>query len=492
MSNLKPIVIAVAGAVMLTACSSPAVRQPLLVQGVQRVNQNTEQSAASWYRLGKYHQERGQLSLAMGAYAQSLALDAGQLDARNAVAAIDAQQGRLADARDALQRLAADYPGEAQPLNNLGYVYYLMGDYPAAIATLQRAVAMDPNGRAYYNLVQAQTAARNGAPAGALAAAAAPAAPTVMPAVAPVAEAAPSRMDLVELAPNVLQLKLRASQAIAAVPALPAAAPLAVPPVRVMPTVAAPAVMPQAVAVAVAAAPAPTPAPKPAAVAATPVPAVASPAVAMVTPPAPAPAPKPVAATAVPTPAVTLAAVALAAAPSQAAAPKPAPVVATAAPAVPAMPVAVAAAPVPVVAPHPVAVAAAPAPAVTPQPVPVAVAAAVPATAAPRLEISNGNGVTGLAKRYRSVLGKLGILASRITNARPFHQQASVIQYRPGFAAQAANLQSTLPGRTALQQSATLTHADVRLLLGKDAPSQLAQAEQLQDGVRFVAVDTTR
>lgn len=118
--------------------------------------------------------------------------------------------------------------------------------------------------------------------------------------------------------------------------------------------------------------------------------------------------------------------------------------------------------------------------------------AAIPATTTPRLEISNGNGVTGLAKRYRSVLGKLGILASRISNARPFHQQASVIQYRPGFAAQAASLQSALPGRTYLQQSASLNHADVRLLLGKDAPSQLAQAEQLQDGARFAAVDTTR
>jgi hypothetical protein len=130
----------------------------------------------------------------------------------------------------------------------------------------------------------------------------------------------------------------------------------------------------------------------------------------------------------------------------------------------------------------PVAVAAAPAPA------PIAVLA----TSAPRLEISNGNGVTGLAARYRSVLGKLGILASRLSNARPFRQQASVIEYRPGFAAQAASLQRALPGRTSLQQSDALARADVRLLLGKDAPAQLAQAEQLRDGARFAAVDTAR
>lgn len=425
MSNLKPIVIAVAGAAMLSACSGPAVRQSLQVQGVQRVSQSTGQSAASWYRLGKYHQERGQLNLALGAYAQSLALDAGQLDARNAVATIDAQQGRLADARDALKRLVDDYPGEAQPLNNLGYVYYLMGDYPAAIATLQRAVALEPNGRAYYNLVQAQAAARDHAPASALAAAApapapaaTPGAPVPVPAlalapvpapvpapattaapvapVAPVADAspivAPSRMEVVEVAPQVLELKLRASQSIAAVPALPAAAPVAVPPVHIAAPVA----------------------------------------VAAVTA---APAGRPAAATAAPAPAVTA---------------------------------------------KPVALAAAAAP------------AAVPATGVPRLEISNGNGVTGLAARYRAVLGKVGILASRLSNARPFRQQASVIEYRPGFAAQAASLQRALPGRTALQQSDALARADVRLLLGKDAPAQLAQAEQLQDGARFAAVDTAR
>ncbi|MBA5607909.1 LytR C-terminal domain-containing protein, partial [Duganella sp. FT3S] len=122
--------------------------------------------------------------------------------------------------------------------------------------------------------------------------------------------------------------------------------------------------------------------------------------------------------------------------------------------------------------------------------------AAVPATVPPRLEISNGNGVTGLAARYRSVLGKIGILASRLSNARPFRQQESVIEYRPGFAAQAASLQRALPGRTALQQSAALTRSDVRLLLGKDAPAQLAQAEQLHHGARFAAIvaaaDTTR
>ncbi|HJV00194.1 MAG TPA: tetratricopeptide repeat protein [Burkholderiaceae bacterium] len=467
MSNLKPIVIAVAGAAMLSACGGPAVRQSLQVQGVQRVSQSTEQSAASWYRLGKYHQERGQLSLALGAYAQSLALDAGQLDARNAVATIDAQQGRLADARDALRRLVDDYPGEAQPLNNLGYVYYLMGDYPAAIATLQRAVALEPNGRAYYNLVQAQTAARDGAPASALAATTpAPApAPAVTPAPATpaaVADVVPSRLELVQLAPQVLELKLRASQSIAAVPAVPAAAPVVVaaPPLRIAAPVAATPVLAAA------------PASMSKAVSATPAAVVAA---------APAPAPK-----------------AVSAAPAPAAAATPAPVVA----ATPALPKAVAAAPAPVAvtaaaaaptpapaaAPKPAVVAAIPAPAAKVSAAPAPAPAAVPATVPPRLEISNGNGVTGLAARYRSVLGKVGILASRLSNARPFRQQESVIEYRPGFAAQAASLQRALPGRTALQQSAALTRADVRLLLGKDAPAQLAQAEQLHDGARFAAV----
>lgn len=460
MSPLKPVVIAVAGALMLSACSAPEPRQLLRIEGVQRVSQSAGQSAASWYRLGKYHQDRGQLSLALGAYAQSLALDASQLDARNAVATIEAQQGHLADARDALLRLAADYPGQAQPLNNLGYVYYLMGDYAQASATLRRAVALEPNGRAQYNLAQAEAAAARQGEAAMLAdgapapvptpamPAAAPAAAAVAPAAPAIVEVTPSRMELVEVAPHLLELKLRLTQAI------PAANPQHIATTVVVPTVA---VVPAAVAA------------KPLAANVAPVSTVtAVPAMAVAAAPA----------------ATTVAAAPLPAAKAAPAAPPAAPLVTPLIAAVPAVKAAPAV-------PAPPALTIAPAARTDAEALAAAPAKAERTTAA-RLEISNGNGVTGLAKRYRSVLGQLGILASRLSNARPFRQQASIIQYRPGYEAQAASLQNALPGKTALQRSATLTGADVRLLLGKDAPLQLAQAEQLQNGPRLAALDAAR
>lgn len=334
MPKLSSIAAAIVGAGLLQACMAPA-RQPLTVQPFQRVSQGAGQSAASWYQLGKYHHERGQHSLALGAYAQSLSLDGRQLDARNAAAALDAQQGRLDDARQALLQLVADYPGEAQPHNNLGYVYYLQGDYPAAIAMLRRALAMDAHARAYANLQLAERALREGAPAGAplLAATAPPAAagnegPTVrdVAATAPQAvTAAPSRLELVELQPNVLELKLRTRPA------------------------AAPAVLPMAAA-----------------------------------PAAPGPA----------------------------------------------LP---------------------------------------PAAARARLEVVNGNGQQGLARRYRLVLGRAGIEVDRIANQRPFRQQSTIIQYRPGAEAQAIRVQQALPEPATLQPSARLAGTELRLVLGKDA-----------------------
>lgn len=367
MSKLKPVVLAIVGAGLMQACGAP-VRAPLKVEPVQRVSQSIDQSAAGWYRLGKYHHERGQASLALGAYAQSLSLDGGQLDARNAVAALDAQQGRLEDARKALELLVADYPGEVQPHNNLGYVYYLQGDYPAAVAMLRRALAMDANARAYANLQMAERALRDGPPASALAAApaasasasaaaAAAAATAGAGADAGAAAAAPapgaaalSRMELVELHPNVLELKLRAA----------ATAPLAV-------------AMPAATKAAAA--------------------------------PATASATAPVASIA-------------------------------------------------------------------------SIAPGTPAAARVRLEVVNGNGVEGLARRYRQVLTQAGIAVDRIRNERPYRQQTTTIHYRPGAEAQAAKLQLALPGSAALQASDQMAAAELRLILGKDAPARLATAER--------------
>lgn len=127
----------------------------------------------------------------------------------------------------------------------------------------------------------------------------------------------------------------------------------------------------------------------------------------------------------------------------------------------------------------PAATKAAAAPATASAAAPIApIAPGTPATARVRLEVVNGNGVEGLARRYRQVLTQAGIAVDRIRNERPYRQQTTTIHYRPGAEAQAARLQLALPGSAALQASDQMAVAELRLILGKDAPARLAAAER--------------
>ncbi|PHV30823.1 hypothetical protein CSQ94_23380 [Janthinobacterium sp. BJB312] len=115
---------------------------------------------------------------------------------------------------------------------------------------------------------------------------------------------------------------------------------------------------------------------------------------------------------------------------------------------------------------------------------PVAARAALPATAKPaataaalpRLEVINGNGEAGMAARMRGMLGGMGISVLRLGNQRPYMVQASSIVYRPGHAEAAAALALALGGMPQVQaagDSGIGAGADLRLLLGKDAPASL-------------------
>lgn len=413
MIKLKPIALAVMGCGLLQACNAPAPMRPLAVSPVVRGDMPGNQ-AASWNRLARFHHERGQLALALGAYAQSLALDAKQLEARNAVAVIEAQQGNLESARGALLALVNDYPGEAQPHTNLGYVQHLMGDHADAAQTLRRAMALGAGPKAFQNLQLAEAALHNGTPPASdqPQIAAASAAESVAPALAaPASLAAPAAAR----APSVIaQSEVPAVQAEAA-PSAQTAAPAAVSPLL----------------------------------------AAAAPAADARTTLA-APRKEPQLLTMIPTSArdignhMELVKVAAniyelkarapaepAAAPSMAAAPAPA-------------------------------VAAAPKPAA--QAVPQATRLRMA-----RLEVANGNGVNGMARRFRSLLGQMGIPVERLSNDKPYKQVATTIQYSPGFEKQAASLQKALQGKAQLA-SRQLTASDVRLVLGKDASQSLAAA----------------
>jgi len=443
MIKLKPIALAAMGCGLLTACSAPPASHQLALQPIVRGDMPGNQ-AASWNRLARFHHERGQLALALGAYAQSLALDANQLEARNAVAVIEAQRGDLELARKALVALVKDYPGEAQPHTNLGYVQFLMGDNAGAAQTLRRAMALGAGPKAFQNLQLAEAALGKSPAADApqvAATAAEPTAPAVLPPVSPVPAAAP-----VASAPAVM----------------PAAEPSHS--VTIVSSEAAPAV-PVAAAVAQAAS---TPVVRPQQTPLTAAPlAAAKPSLELGAPETPTVSrSEPQQITVLPDSAreianhmelVKLAGNVYELKARVAAEPAAAPVKSAA----------------PIIA------------AATPQPAaPVATQSGKVRMA--RLEVANGNGVTGMARRFRNLLGQMGIPVERLSNDKPFRQVATTIQYSPGFEKQAASLQKALQGKVLLT-SKQLASSDVRLVLGKDARVSLTAATEAA-GLSLVAM----
>lgn len=94
------------------------------------------------------------------------------------------------------------------------------------------------------------------------------------------------------------------------------------------------------------------------------------------------------------------------------------------------------------------------------------------------LEVSNGNGVTGMAKKVAKFLNGDGLPTARVTNQKPYQLPTSQIQYREGYQAEALRLKSSLPNPSALVQSEGLrVDIDVRLVLGKDAITNLSLFE---------------
>ena len=365
--------LALFGVVLLSSCSHLPGPLHLMMQPVQQVRHTANDRATGYYRLGRYHQDRGDLELALTAYTYAIARDPAAAEPRIAAAILHARQGRLPQARAMLLAVCAEYPELVQPRNNLGYVYYLQGEYGAAAAAFRQALALEPaNERALNNLALAEGAsaqpvaavpprpATPAQPAGAVALT--PPVPATATAAAAVPAQQSNGLQLVRLAPNKYELRM---------------------PERMQPL--------------------------------------------------------PLAAVRTPAPAAAVkTAVALVATPVAG--------IKNAAP-LPAAPAAGVKTPVPLAA----------------KPV-----AAVKQSAS-RLEIANGNGVEGMARRYKEVLGKRGIAVSRLTNARPFGRARSSIEFVPGFERQARELQAALGGKPPLQQAPAKEASHVRLVLGKDA-----------------------
>ena len=95
-----------------------------------------------------------------------------------------------------------------------------------------------------------------------------------------------------------------------------------------------------------------------------------------------------------------------------------------------------------------------------------------------RLEVANGNGVTGAAGKVRKFLNGQGYAAARLTNQKPFKTKTTQIHYRSGYEAQAQVLQSKLLDAPKLvERNDMRANVSVRVVLGKDMVTQLAHYE---------------
>lgn len=128
---------------------------------------------------------------------------------------------------------------------------------------------------------------------------------------------------------------------------------------------------------------------------------------------------------------------------------------------------------------YPRSVAVAPSPAATGNKIP----------AASRIEIANGNGATGLAKRVWSLLTPRGMERPRLTNDKPYGVVTSRIEYIAGAEQVAREVNAGLPAQLPLARVAGLDrNMSVRVLLGKDFPRHAAPAvASAQVPVKFAA-----
>jgi tetratricopeptide (TPR) repeat protein len=92
-----------------------------------------------------------------------------------------------------------------------------------------------------------------------------------------------------------------------------------------------------------------------------------------------------------------------------------------------------------------------------------------------KLEVSNGNGVGGMAARVAGYLARFGVSTGRLTNDKTFSQPTTLIQYREGYRTQAARIGSAMPKEVPVVQADTLrSDIHVRVVLGRDVRSDVA------------------
>ncbi len=90
-----------------------------------------------------------------------------------------------------------------------------------------------------------------------------------------------------------------------------------------------------------------------------------------------------------------------------------------------------------------------------------------------RIEVSNGNGMAGMARQVSAFLQQSGFAKARLTDRPPFQQVQTEIHYRPGNYVLAGRISQMMPKQAKLLESSSLrSDIQVRVLLGKDVAGE--------------------
>lgn len=107
------------------------------------------------------------------------------------------------------------------------------------------------------------------------------------------------------------------------------------------------------------------------------------------------------------------------------------------------------------------------------------------------MEVSNGNGVTGMARHVSTQLIERGLSRGRLTNQLPFREPVTLVQYRQGYEREASQVSQAfqavfgeMPGTARSNTLRSDTH--VRVLLGRDV-IRIASPREAKDASEMLA-----
>lgn len=105
-----------------------------------------------------------------------------------------------------------------------------------------------------------------------------------------------------------------------------------------------------------------------------------------------------------------------------------------------------------------------------------------------RIEVSNGNGMAGMARRVSAFLQQNGFVKARLTDRPPFQQVRTEIHYRPANYVLAGRISQMMPKQARLLESNNLrSDIHVRVLLGKDVAGETGYFES-QSKIRIAQI----